>query len=175
MAGENCFEIRRLQQADVRAVLDIIGSVRREYQLQQRVQAVLEPSDYSLFDIYRRRRSAYFVAVEAGEVVGGAGIAPLTAGDWLTCELQRMYLRPQYRGRHIGRALLHACVDAARLSGFERCYAETISEMTTAIAFYQRQGFGRLATPIGHTGHDHNDCWMMLELRTQHAVAQGYG
>jgi hypothetical protein len=36
--------------------------------------------------------------------------------------------------------------------------------MSAAIAFYERNGFRRLAAPIGETGHIHNDRWMMLGL-----------
>lgn len=55
-----------------------------------------------------------------------------------------MYLLPEYRGTGRGQALLDACLDAACGFGVTQCYAETISEMTTAIAFYERNGFRRL-------------------------------
>ena len=155
MIPKGSFDIRRLLQQDVHSMLDIIRGVRREYGLEARVEKLLEPADYSLFDLYRRRRSAYFIALEAGEVVGGA--------DFKTCELQRMYLRPDGRGRGIGLALLQSCIHAAESFGFERCYAETISAMTGAIAFYRRNGFSRLSAPLGQTGHGHNDCWMLLD------------
>lgn len=164
MNEQNNCVIRRLQQSDVHAILEIIRATRREYRLESRVAALLEPSEYSLFDLYRRRRSAYFVAVEGGEIVGGAGFAPLADGDWATCELQKMYLRPQNRGRGVGRQLLSSCIGAAQAFGFVRRYAETISAMTAALAFYERSGFRRLTGPMGLTGHTHNDCWMMLEI-----------
>lgn len=156
--------IRRLQQADVHAVLKILRSARTEYGLATRVADVLEASDYALFETYRRRRTAYFVALEEDEVVGGAGIAPLANGDWLTCELQRMYLRPQSRGSGIGQMLLDECIAAAQSLGFTHCYAETISQMKTALAFYERNGFRPLDGPVGGTHHEHNDRWLMLQL-----------
>jgi putative acetyltransferase len=156
--------IRRLQQADVHAVLEIVRSVRTEYGLAARVEDVLEDSDYALFETYRRRRTAYFVALDEGEIVGGAGIAPLANGNWLTCELQRMYLRPQKRGTGIGQMLFDECIAAAQSLGFAHCYAETISPMKTALAFYERNGFRFLDGPVGGTRHDHNDRWLMLQL-----------
>ena len=162
----NPWQIRRLQHADVHQLLDLIRSVREEFGLASRVTALLEPSDYALFDVYRHRRSAYFVALIDTHVLGGAGIFPLANEDWGTCELQRMYLRSQHRGRGIGQALLNACLETAGTFGFERCYAETVSEMSTAIAFYERNGFRQLTAPIGETGHGHNDFWMMLSLGT---------
>jgi putative acetyltransferase len=162
----NPWQIRRLQQPDVHQLLDIISKVRREFGLASRVAELLEPSDYALLDVYRHRRSAYFVAVTDNHVLGGAGIFPLADEDWGTCELQRMYLRSQHRRGGIGQALLNACLEAARSFGFERCYAETVSEMSAAIAFYEGNGFRRLAAPIGETGHSHNDFWMILNMGT---------
>lgn len=166
----NSWHIRRLERADVHQLLELIRSVRQEFGLAKRVTALLEPSDYALFDVYRHRRSAYFVAVMDSHVLGGAGIFPLANEDCGTCELQRMYLRSQHRGYGIGQALLNACLETARSFRFERCYAETVSEMSTAIVFYERNGFRRLTAPIGETGHSHNDFWMMLSMGT----ATGY-
>jgi putative acetyltransferase len=119
-----------------------------------------------LLEHYRRRRAAYFVAVDGGSIVGGAGIAPLVGSDARTCELQRMYLRRENRGLRIGRHLLASCLQAALQRGFTRCYAETVSEMEGAIAFYARNGFRALGGPMGLTGHSHNDRWMLLEFST---------
>ena len=156
--------VRRLQQADVHAMLEILRSVREEYGMGQRLAAVLEPADYAMFEAYRKRRCAYFVAIEDGRIVGGAGIAPLRGGDWLTCELQRMYVRNELRGRGVGQKLLDACVSAAQALGFARCYAETIAQMEGALAFYDRNGFIRLDGPSGSTGHGFNNRWLMLHF-----------
>src|SRR5579862_3792463 len=166
VTSDHLWHIRRLDQADVPQLLELISEVRREFGLAARVKSLLEPNDYALLDVYRRRRSAYFVSIMDNQLLGGAGISPLAGGDWGTCELQRMYLRQQVRGRGIGQSILNACLDSARYFGFERCYAETVSEMSAAIAFYERNGFRRLSAPIGDTGHGHNDSWLMLNLGT---------
>jgi hypothetical protein len=56
-----------------------------------------------------------------------------------------------------GQSLLNACIGFAQSKGFDRCYAETISEMTGAIAFNRCNGFRKLKAPIGQTNHGHND------------------
>jgi putative acetyltransferase len=167
MTRQNQVTIRRLEARDVHAVHQVISGCRREFGLESRVAAILEPADLILFETYRRRRSAYFVAVVGEELVGGAGIGRLAEGDHVTCELQRMYLREDCRGLGIGHALLQQCLGVARQFQFARCYAETISQMTAAIAFYERHGFRHLKFPLGQTGHSHNDCWMLLELQPQ--------
>jgi putative acetyltransferase len=81
-----------------------------------------------------------------------------------------MYLRPANRGLGIGRLLLAACIQSAHRFKFARCYVETISEMTAAVAFYQQNGFRLLTAPLGRTGHSHADRWMMLDIRAVPAM-----
>jgi putative acetyltransferase len=166
--------IRRVETNDVSAILQIIGASRREYGLENRVDSILEPADHALLEVYRRERSSYFVAVIDEDITGGGGIAPLGGADRKTCELQRMYLSPDYRHLGIGCALLAACIEEARRYQFESCYAETISEMTTAVSFYERHGFRRLAALAGRTGHTHNDVWMMLHIAESYSPRENW-
>jgi putative acetyltransferase len=157
--------IRTLERADVPALLEIIRAARAQYGLAERVDSLLEPADFALFDTYSRRRAIYFVALVDGEVAGGAGIAPLAGLDPLTCELQRMYLKPEARGQGVGTRLLEACLDAARRFWFVRCYAETISQMDQALKLYTRLGFAELSAALADTGHAHNDRWLLRDLK----------
>ena len=157
--------IRALEPADVPALLTIIADARREYGIADRGVELLEPADRALYATYQRQRSLYFVALLGGEIVGGAGVAPLPGADPLTCELQRMYLRKDTRGRGVGGALLDRCLVAARQFLYVRCYLETITQMQAALAFYGRHGFRDLQAPLGRTGHEHNDRWLVRPLR----------
>jgi putative acetyltransferase len=157
--------IRPIELADVPALLTIIAAARREYGIAERGVELLEPSDHQIYSTYQRQRSLYFVALLDGEVVGGAGVAPLPGSDPLTCELQRMYLRADARGRGIGEALLERCIVAAKQFLFVRCYLETVAQMREAIDFYSRHGFRDLQAPLGRTAHEHNDRWMIRALR----------
>ena len=158
-------EIRRLGEADVPKILDIIRDSREEYGIGRRVKVVLEPSDRALMETYRREYSAYFIAVANAGVIGGAGIAPLSEAEAGTCELQRMYLHREYRSRGIGKMLLDRCLRSAKDFGYRYCYAETVSQMTNAIGLYRSRGFEELPSAIGSTGHIHNDYWMILDLQ----------
>ena len=158
-------DIRPIQPADVPALLSIIAGSRAEYGIADKGVELLEPADHALYDTYQRQRTLYFVALSEGEVVGGAGVAPLRGADPLTCELQRMYLRADARGRGIGRALLQECLASARQFLYVRCYLETVTQMKPALEFYERNGFRDLNAPLGRTGHQHNDRWLMRPLR----------
>src|SRR5258708_7435519 len=81
------WQIRRLQQSDVHGLLEIISGVRREFGLATRVAALLEPNDYALLEVYRHRRSAYFVAVMDNHVLGGRAFFhwPTMTGAHASC------------------------------------------------------------------------------------------
>ena len=167
--------IRPLERSDVPAMLAIIRDARAEYGLAERVESLLEPADLALYDTYQRQRSLYSVALLDGVVVGGAGVAPLAGADPLTCELQRMYLGRQVRGLGIGTSLMNTCLDAARRFWFVRCYAETISQMERALAFYSRHGFATLSAPLGRTGHGHSDRWLLRSSLRRTLTQSGKG
>jgi len=165
MPKTDLLEIRPIELADVPALLEIIADSRRQYGIDEKGISLLEPADHALYANYQRQRTLYFVALLGGEVVGGAGVAPLAGSDPLTCELQRMYLRADARGRGIGDALLERCLAAARQFLYVRCYLETVTQMQAALEFYGRHGFRDLQAPLGRTGHEHNDRWLVRTLR----------
>jgi GNAT superfamily N-acetyltransferase len=65
-----------------------------------------------------------FVAVEDGEVVGLADyvLHLHTWSEHLSCLLDDLYVRPESRGRGVGRRLVEAVVDLGRRSGWSRVY-----------------------------------------------------
>ncbi len=152
--------IRPIEPADVPALLEIIAESRRECGVE-----LPDPADRQLYANFQRQRTLYFVALLGGEVVGGAGVAPLAGADPLSCELQRMYLRADARGRGIGDALLERCLAAARQFLYVRCYLETVPQLQATLEFYGRHGFRDLQAPQGRAGDEHNDRWLMRTLR----------
>jgi GNAT superfamily N-acetyltransferase len=78
------------------------------------------------------------VATLGREQVGSVGLRRI---DDTTAELKRMYVRPQYRGQGIARALLAACEQAARELGYGQLWLETGSLQPEAVALYLSAGY----------------------------------
>ena len=117
---------------------------------------------------YRAPRSAYFVVEDAGEVVGGAGVAPLAGGQFEVCELRKMYFLRAARGHGMGAVLLRHCMRVARGFGYQVCYLETLTGMDAARHLYERAGFRPLCQPLGANAHFACDRWFALELSSAH-------
>jgi putative acetyltransferase len=62
------------------------------------------------------------------------------------CEMKRLYLRPQFRGKSIGRAIAERLVAEARAIGYARMRLDTVGPvMKDAVAMYRKLGFQEIS------------------------------
>ena len=113
---------------------------------------------------FNRERSAYFVLEHKGEVLGGAGIQPLKGGEYHVCELQKMYIKKEARGKGLGRALLDKCIEFAKQEKFSLCYLESLPQLKDALRLYEKGGFKYIENRMGATGYYGCTLFMTREL-----------
>ncbi len=158
------FHIRPIARGDNTALASIIEGCFREFSPGNQGLGQADPEFHHLYEFYRKARSAYFVVVRDGRVLGGAGIGPLEGGDPETCEFQKMYLLSECRGHGLGQKLLDLCLRTAKELGYRRAYLETLTAMKSARALYEKNGFSPLRAPLGATGHFGAQRWYQKEL-----------
>lgn len=164
MAAALPFRIRAIKADDDAAVAHVIRTVMPEFGAVGDGFAINDPEVDWMHRAYTQPRSAYFVVERDAVVLGGGGIAPLQDADTDTCELRKMYVLPELRGAGVGVALMQRCLEVARAFDFSRCYLETLRGMDAAMRLYERSGFGRIAAPLGNTGHGGCNTFYLLAL-----------
>jgi putative acetyltransferase len=133
-------EVRPARAADVAQVVRLVRDVLTEFGIEFGNGCDTDTQLEGLPDSYTRDGGAFFVAVEGDVVLGTAGVSPLREGVF---ELRKMYLRPATRGQRLGQRLFDACLSHVRAHEGTQVVLDTTDKMTSAIAFYGRNGFVR--------------------------------
>lgn len=79
-----------------------------------------------------------FFVLDRGEVKGTCAVLRHTADE---CEIAKMAVAPDARGRGFGDLLMEACMDFARLQGARRMSIVSNTILEPAIRLYRKHGF----------------------------------
>ncbi len=81
-----------------------------------------DPQLYKMSSGYTSPDSIYYVVYDREELLGGCGIARIPNQKENYCELQRMFLKKEARGKGIGAELMKLCLDFAKKTGYRLVY-----------------------------------------------------
>jgi putative acetyltransferase len=157
-------QIRPIEIHDNEAIALIIRNALTEFGANKPGTVFTDPTTDNLYQLFKEPGSFYQVAILNEEVVGGGGIFPTPGLPNATCELVKMYLKPEVRGFGLGRHLIAECLNLATTFGYHQVYLESMPELKDALKTYEKFGFNYLDAPLGETGHFGCGLWMLKSL-----------
>ena len=136
---------RFARPSDGPAILEVYGpyiqntAITFEYQ-------VPSPEEFSRRVASIAGQYPYLVSEEDGRILGYAyASAPFTRAAYAWCAEPSVYLRPDARGRGIGRRLYNGLEAILKYQGFQLLYALVTGENTASLSFHHALGYRDLA------------------------------
>ena len=88
----------------------------------------------------------YLVLLNEEKLVGGIGLAEASVFSDC-CEMQKLYLDDNVKGKGLGYKLIDAIENEARKFGYRRIYLETHTNLQAAIHIYEKAGYAEIPRP----------------------------
>ena len=114
----------------------------REYETWLNVDLCFQGFEKELAELpgaYASPTGRLLLAFENDQLAGCVALRRLSDDS---CEMKRLFLRPQFHGRGHGRELAEHIIEEARAIGYRKMRLDTLSEqMGNAIALYRGLGF----------------------------------
>lgn len=133
----------KLKEAESPAEVMEARALFREYAAWLRLDLCFQNFEKELEELpgaYARPRGGRLILALFDEDVAGC-IALRSLGDGV-CEMKRLFVRPSFQGRGLGRILAERLIEEARAAGYTRMLLDTLpSRMGSAVALYRSLGF----------------------------------
>ena len=114
------------------------------------------------------------LARDANQAAGCVAVRPFEEG---VCEMKRLYVRPAWRRKGLGRSLAQTIIGVAREMDYECMRLDTLASMKPAISLYSSLGFHQI--PAYYANPSASVVFMELPLksanRTPASFARGKG
>jgi ribosomal protein S18 acetylase RimI-like enzyme len=133
-----------LAQAETPEQMEEVRRLLREYEASLGVSLCFQGFERELAALpgeYVPPGGQLLLALEAGQAVGCVALRGL---DDETCEMKRLYLQPEFRGRGVGRWLAVAIINGAQRIGYKKMRLDTLDAMREARGLYESLGFKRI-------------------------------
>lgn len=130
-------ELNKYQIGDETEIFNLVATVLKEYGLETNTCS----TDADLDDIeksYIQNGGIFKVLKDDNKIIGSYGIFKI---DDQICELRKMYLCSDYKGKGLGKRLLKDAFQEAKNLGFKSMILETNRVLVEAKGLYEKYGF----------------------------------
>ena len=122
-----------------------LRSILREYADSLQIDLCFQGFGTELAELpgeYSEPRGALLMGLVDEALAGCCALRPLDSVDYPNaCEMKRLYVRQDFRRSGLGRQLVEAMLDRARLAGYDCMLLDTLDDMESARSLYQDLGF----------------------------------
>ena len=92
-------------------------------------------------DKYKEPEGTFIIAKENNKVVGIIGLKKL---ENKICEMKRLFVSDNYKGKGIGKRLVEIIIKEAKIKQYERIRLDTLDTMETALKIYYKNDFYKI-------------------------------
>ena len=143
-------------QAETPSQIEQARILFREYEAWLGLDLCFQSFEQELADLpgkYAPPDGCLFLASEGEKILGCVAMRKIDAE---TCEMKRLFVRENGRGKGIGRELVKRVIERARRSGYRKMRLDTLAaQMSKAVEIYRSFGFREIPayydTPIAET------------------------
>ncbi len=143
ISATNGFELRQAKSPEQ---IDAIRELFLEYAQSLNFSLCFQSFEQELAELpggYAPPEGRLWVAAHVPQLAGCVALHKLEPE---ICEMKRLYVRPQFRGKGLGRVLAERVVADGREIGYKRLRLDTVEPvMRDAVGLYRRLGFKEIA------------------------------
>lgn len=167
--------IRQIQAKDDEFIFSLIRCCLEEAKLNIPGTAYFDESIKKMSEFYINKEGRnYFVITDQNDkALGGCGFAEFgtydkslskKGSDIKVCELQKLYISKEARGKGFSYKLISLVEDEAKKSGYEKIYLETHHNLPVAKQLYEKLNYTLLKNPLPGSEHSTMDYFFIKDL-----------
>lgn len=133
----------KITRAETPDDIEAVRRLFREYEAYLDVDLCFQSFSAELTGLPGRYAPPDGLLLLAQEGTEPAGCGALRKMGEDTCEMKRLYVKPQFRGRGLGIALAKRLIGEAAALGYATMLLDTLDKLTEAMKIYESLGFVR--------------------------------
>ncbi len=131
--------------AKTRAEIALVRALFEDYAASLRIDLCFQGFATELAELPGAYASPHGRLLLATVESAPAGCVALRPRNEHTCEIKRLFVRPEHQGHGLGRKLVERAIADARAIGYANVLLDTLPEMSRAVQLYEALGFVRCA------------------------------